>query len=198
MMGLGDFGLSVLASWFANRLEYRPKSATQNAGESSPIDPDKPAVAAPEQSRTVKFQTFDAWTDLSKLLSAVKDPLISVLIEDEPSTFYRLASLVLESRVTGEWFVFTRGRMSFQGSGGGLRNSRDILEQVKQAGAPVGVWILPQALMSALDNGYETWGAIKPHAIPLLARVAKDYSWSEIERNVSEQLKRDDPPPSAG
>jgi len=189
MMGLGDlvnFSESVFASWLANNLGnlFPPANTKALQGdESTKVDD-----AVPEQPRTPKFKTFDAATDLAKLLAAVKDPVISVLIEDEPSTFYRLASLVLESRLTGEWFVCSRGRMSFEGNGGGIRNSRDILEQVKHSGAAIGVWVLPQTLLSDLDNGYATWMNVKPHAIPLLARVAQDYSWAEIERNVSKHV----------
>lgn len=146
------------------------------------------AEAEPKDVRRPKFKTFDAWNDLSKLLKVVKDPLISILIEDEPSTHYRLPSLVLESRVTGEWFVFYRGRMSFEGSGGGIRNSRDILDQVKAAGAAVGVWVVPQNLLNDLDNGYALWPAIRHMAVPLLAIVAQDHSWSEIESNVAKYL----------
>ncbi len=189
MMGLDDFGLSVLASWLANKLEFRVRPPDQSAVQERIDEEPSFEDEAPAETRSVKFKTFDAWNDLSKLLAAVKEPMISVLIEDEPSTSYRLPAIVLESRLTGEWFVFSRGRMSFQGDGGGMRNSRDILDQVKRAGATIGVWVLPQKLMSDLDNGYETWANIKPHAIPLLARVAQDYTWTEIERNVAKQLQ---------
>ena len=188
-MGLGDFGLSILASWLANKLDFRSKQPALQAERRESDDPAALEAEVSVQPTAVKFKTFDAWTDLSKLLNAVKDPLISVIIEDEPSTFYRLPSLVLESRATGEWFVFSRGRMSFQGNGGGIRNAQAILDQVKAAGAEIGVWILPQAPRSQLENGYETWANIKPHAVPLLARVAQDYSWAEIEQNVSKQLQ---------
>ena len=203
MMGLDDFGLSVLASLLANKLEYLAQLLNGSAGKGGDDEARKDGEADSKHCRaiefpgdmdstplrTIKFKTFDAWNDLSKLLAAVKDPVISVLIEDEPTTHYRLPSLVLESRSTGEWFVFSRGRMSFEGSGGGIRNSRDILDQVKLTGAAIGVWVLPQRLMSELDSGYETWANIKPHAIPLLARAAQDYSWAEIERNVFKQLQ---------
>lgn len=189
-MGLDDFGLSVLASILANKLDFGAKPRdVPTAGLESDKEP-AAETKEPVRKHAVKFKTFDAWNDLSKLLEVVKEPLISILIEDEPSTHYRLPGLVLESRITGEWFVFSRGRMSFEGDGGGLRNSQAILDQVKAAEAAVGVWILPQAQLDMLDNGYETWANVKLHAVPLLARVAHDYSWSEIERNVSKQLQR--------
>lgn len=192
MMGVDDFGLSILASWLANKLEFRVRPPDRSAAQEHLDANQEFEDVVPKETGLAKFKTFDAWTDLSKFLAAVKEPIISVLIEDEPSTFYRLPAIVLESRLTGEWFVFSRGRMSFQGDGGGMRNSQAILDQVKRAGAAIGVWVLPQKLMSELDNGYETWGNIKPHAIPLLARVAQDYSWSEIEHNIAKQLRPED------
>lgn len=190
-MGLGDFGLSVFASWLANRLDgflgkqgnhgSEPEPAAPNVG-SQPDDAEKIL-------RLRKFNTFDAWQDLPKLLKVVKDPVISILIEDEPSTHYRLPSMVLESRATGEWYVFSRGRMSFEGDGGGIRNTRDILDQVKSAGATVGVWVVPQERLDELDSGYEVWANVRPHAVPLLAVISRNHSWSEIERNVSKYLE---------
>lgn len=187
-MSLDDFGLSVLASLFANKLEAWRKPAATDALISDDFNKMKCTKNTLTEDRPVKFKTLDAWNDLSRILRAVKAPLISVLIEDEPSTYYRLASLVVESKTTGEWFVFSRGRMSFEGTGGGIRNSEIILNQVKKAGAEIGVWVLPQAQLYLLDNGYDTWPTIKVHAIPLLARIAEDYSWNEISRNVSKHL----------
>jgi hypothetical protein len=182
MMGFDDFGLGVLASMLANKLDrlFKPADHEQPTSQT----PELPSPAPTSIPRKPKFRTFDAWNDLSPLLATVKDPLLSVLIEDAPSTHYRLASLVLESRTTGEWFVFSRGRMSFEGTGGGLRNSRDILANVRLAGVAVGVWVLPQSTLNDLDNGYELWPAVRTHAVPLLAVIRSDYSWSEIEENV--------------
>lgn len=189
MMGIDDFGLSVLASWFANKAEKvftpKPKAAEEN---------NQPPERESNQSLSVsprikRFKTFDPWCDLDAILKTVRDPLISILIEDEPSTHYRLPSMVVESRATREWFVFYRGRMSFEGDGGGIRNSRDILAQVKSAGAAIGVWVVPKDTLDELDDGYVLWPSIRDEAIPLLAVIADEYSWHEIEQNVAKYLK---------
>lgn len=183
-MGVDDFGLSVLASWIANKADtfFNPRPKEQEAPP--PVSHDEEMMA----ERVRRFKTFDAWKDLDAILKTVRDPLISILIEDKPSTFYRLPSMVLESKATGEWFVFSRGRMSFEGSGGGIRNTRDILAQIKTTGAFVGVWVVPQNKLNDLDNGYELWPAIRTQAVPLLAVIAGEHSWAEIERNVSKYL----------
>ena len=190
-MGLDDFGLSVLAGWLGNKVDGLLKRSTEYQAQEVPTAkisvetlPLKEGIQQPQ-----RFKTFDAWHDLTRLLTAVKEPLISILIEDQPSSHYRLASMVLESRTTGEWYIFSRGRMSFEGNGGGVRNSRDILDQVKSSGAAVGVWVLPQSTLDDLDNGRETWMVARVQAIPLLALVARDHSWSEIERNVAKYLE---------
>lgn len=188
MMGFDDFGLSVLASWLANKVDVFTKPTGQSLQQNDQKKIDD-ANDNPEIKRTRRFKTFDAWNDLGKILKTVRDPLISILIEDEPSTHYRLPSMVLESRATGEWYVFSRGRMSFEGDGGGIRNSRDILDQVRTAGAAVGVWVVPQGKLDDLDNGYQIWSVIRDQAVPLLAVIADKHSWIEIEENVTKYAK---------
>ncbi|WAG21496.1 hypothetical protein DX980_07840 [Burkholderia gladioli] len=186
-MGLDDFGLSVLAGWLANRIDLlKPKSATTSDQTQKFVSEvsEEPTEYSQNANRPRKFKTFDAWNDLDNLLKIVKEPLISILIEDQPSTHYRLPSLVLESRVSGEWYVFCRGRMSFEGNGGGIRNSEVILDRLKAANVSVGVWVLDQALLDQLDSGYELWPAIRSQAVPFLAAASNDYSWAEIKRNV--------------
>ncbi len=189
MMSFEDFGLGVLASLLASKIDNVFKSSEKTTKPSDIDESLKTTLklniqSSVSDSRSPKFKTFDAWTELSALLAKIEDPVISVLIEDQPSTHYRLASLVLESRATGEWYVFPRGRISFEGNGGGIRNSRDILTQVKSAGASIGVWVLQQNLLNELDNGYELWPSVRHQAIPLLAAIRNNYSWLEIEENV--------------
>lgn len=187
-MGFDEFGLSVLASLLANKLgifsKLKPNLPLQHATET--LDTTSPGDV--QEHRVRRFKAFDAWTHFPNFLKTVREPLISILIEDQPSSHYRLPSMVLESKATGEWYVFSRGRMSFEGSGGGIRNSRNILELVKSAGAPVGVWVIPQNLLNDLDNGYALWPEVRSSAVPLLAVVAGEHSWFEIESNVAELL----------
>lgn len=186
-----DFGLSYLASWLANATGHFPLDVNEKSAEQVPTGNDSIVGDNPAPARVCRFNTFDVGRDLEGLLKTVREPVISLLIEDVPSTAYKLPSMVLESAVTREWYVFHRGRMSFEGSGGGLRNSRDILHQLKDAGASVGVWIMPQSVMDDLDNGYVLWPAVRHEGVPLLARADRDLSWAEIENNVEKLMKNE-------
>lgn len=189
MMGWDDFGLSVLASVFANKIDslsklknlLNPRDAREDVATTS----DEPPELTQDDDLPRMFKTFDIANDLDTLLKVVKDPLISILIEDQPSTHYRLPSIVLESMITREWYVFYRGRMSFEGNGGGLRNSEAILDRLRAANVPVGVWVLDQRVLDRLDRGRELWPAIRSRAVPFLAALSGDYSWDEIARNVT-------------
>ncbi|MEX8626578.1 hypothetical protein AB8D53_26890 [Salmonella enterica] len=185
-MGLDDFGLSILAGFLANRFDFlKPKGTPAQMNEVIPDvieEPDKFSLSA---NLPIKFKTFDVWSDLDKLLKVVKEPKISVLIEEQPSTYYRLPSLVLESRITEEWYVFPRGRISFEGNGGGIQNAEVIFNQLKEENVSVGVWVIDQALLDRLDNGQEFWPAIRLQIVPFLAAPSSEYSWTEIQRNVA-------------
>ncbi|MEB2306459.1 hypothetical protein [Citrobacter braakii] len=185
-MGLDDFGLSILAGFLANRFDFlKPNGTPAQMNEVIPEvieEPDKFSLSA---NLPIKFKTFDVWSDLDKLLKVVKEPKISVLIEEQPSTYYRLPSLVLESRITGEWYVFPRGRISFEGNGGGIQNAEVIFNQLKEENVSVGIWVIDQALLDRLDNGHEFWPTIRLQIVPFLAAPSSEYSWTEIQRNVA-------------
>lgn len=153
MMGIGDFGLGVLASLFANKIDSFLKPMKRQPPHLQPEITHSHSIFSPPAPSKRKFKTFDAWNDMEKLLKVVNTPLISILIENEPSTNYRLPSMILESKATGEWFVFSRGRMAFEGMGGGLINSHDIISKIKSANIPIGVWVVERAILDDLDNG---------------------------------------------
>lgn len=189
----GDFGLGVLASWLANKLDAFLQKPTSEQAAPASTQPAESVFETEtsrelEQKRAARFRTFDSTQDLEALLHAVSEPVISILIEDTPSTFYRLPSMVLESRVTGEWFVFPRMRMSFEGNGGGVRNAQDTFELIKRMDAKVGAWVVPQRVLDDLDNAYIAWSEARSAAVPLLAVLRGEHSWHEIEQNVKKFL----------
>lgn len=187
-MTLGDFGLSALASLLANRLDkFLGREKYQDDAPQSGT-PDENRHPTPSQISPPIFKTFDAWLDLPRFIESVRNPLVSILIEDEPSTFYRLPAIVLESQDTKEWFVFSRGRMSFEGTGGGIRNSRDIIEMLKEKNIPIGVWVVEQSRLEEMEGGLALWSEVRDRAVPLLAVMAKDQPWSEIMNNADKLL----------
>lgn len=170
-----DFGLGMLASWLANKIDLVLKPEGDEPVEIiSPepqVDEDLPLV-----EKVRKFKTFDAFHDLRQMINDVDNPLVSILIESSPSSHYNLVCVVLESTLTGEWFVFSRGRMAFQGGGGGHINSKMIIEDLKQKESPIGVWVYDNNFVDDLENGYVLWPEIKGKGIPLRSLVSNDSS----------------------
>lgn len=190
-MNPDEFGLSILASYLANKADKVAEFVFgRNAQRAPKPEPEKSAGAGPEQCEEwPKFRAFDAWSDLPEFLKTVSSPVVSLLIEDQPSTHYNLLCLVLESADTGEWYVFSRDRMSFQGTGGGFNNSRDIIERLKMKRAPIGVWVVQKAILDSFEEGRTLWPELKPRAIPLLSFLAKDLSWSGIQHNAQKLIQ---------
>jgi hypothetical protein len=187
-MTLGDFGLSTFASVLANQLDkfLGRNSSSDSAPQSAPsVDS---SVVPPNPISSLGFKTFDAWHDLPRFISSVRNPLVSILIEDQPSTLYRLPAIVLESQDTREWFVFSRGRMSFEGSGNSLNNSRYIIEMLKKKNIPIGVWVVEKSSLEKMECGLSLWPEIRNRAVPLLAVMAKDQPWFEILNNTDKLL----------
>lgn len=110
-----DFGLRVLASLLANKLSSISNTNTQ-------------PVEIEENSKTVTnkqalFTVYDVYHDLEEMLEYVTTPVAHIIVENSPSSAYNLTTLVIEDKNTGIWFVFSRGRMAFQGTGGGSKQT---------------------------------------------------------------------------
>lgn len=184
-----DFGLGILASWFANKIDqlFEPKGG--KAPEMIPAEP-QTKIDKHQIEKVRKFKTLDAFHDLPKMVNEVHSPLVSILIERSPSSHYNLLCVVLESTLTGEWFVFSRGRMAFQGSGGGHINSKNIIQNLQQKNAIFGVWVYDNNFVDDLENGYVLWPAIKGKGIPLRGLISDDSSWTTITQQAEEMLKK--------
>lgn len=188
-MTLGDFGLGVLASWLANKLGAVLEPESQPAPELlPPAQPLKEPKPRSRPARIRRFKTFDAYHDLPSLVREVSQPVVSLLIERSPSSHYNLMCVVLESAVTGEWFVFDRGRMAFQGTGGGYHNARNIIQALKDANVPIGVWVYDNNYVDDLENGYLLWPEIRGNGIPLRSLVADESSWNTIASRAKAML----------
>ena len=87
-----DFGLGVLASYLANTIDkiIKPK------GDSEP--PELQVNEGIEVRKERKFRTFDARYGIPTALDDIEKPLVSILIEQNPSTHYNLPCVVIESR----------------------------------------------------------------------------------------------------
>lgn len=194
-MGLTDFLFGVLTSITANRLD-EPLRRILRVVDESDLGPDvasapvatAPASVEPCVAAASRFRTFDIWHDLDAVISVIQDPRVYILIEDVPSTAYCLPAVVLQSIATGDWYVFHRGRLAFQGAGGGLANSRSIVEDLKRRGVPISAWIVRRTDLDAMEAGQVTWPAVSKDIVPLLAAPGTDFMWSEIAQNVSQMV----------
>jgi hypothetical protein len=109
---INSFFLNVFQNIVGNRVDtyfFGGKNTAEppalNHNERQPelsVDVDNGGLATQR-----RFETFDARYDIERLLAYVEQPVVHLLVEDLPSTAYNLPGYVLESKATGEWFVFS-------------------------------------------------------------------------------------------
>ena len=186
-----DFGFGILASWLANRLDGASKKKESTGTEELSLDPEPIADSDHHSNleRKKLFHSFDVYTQLHEVREGLASPVAHLLIETEPSTHYHLVSLVLESSITGEWYYFRRGRMAFQGTGGGHQQAERAVSIFKKEGIPISVWVLERALMDDFESGYMLWPQVRAKAIPFLAANLDSEKWSWIKAQASETLR---------
>ncbi|MCA8864526.1 MULTISPECIES: hypothetical protein [unclassified Halomonas] len=182
-----DFGLGVLASWLANRLEVASIKTESTSVEDLSLNIE--AIADLKLERKKLFHSFDVFTQLHEVSEGLASPVAHLLIEAEPSTHYHLVSLVLESSLTGEWYYFRRGRMAFQGTGGGHQQAERVVSIFKREDIPISVWVLERELMDDFESGYMLWPQVRAKAIPFLAANLDSEKWSWIKAQASEILR---------
>lgn len=149
--------------------------AMPSSGQSQPKLLTEEGSIEPTAQR--RFETFDARNDIEHLLTYVEQPLVHLLVEDQPSTAYNLPGYVLESKVTGEWFVFSRGRLSLEGDGGGHRNMRGVTELLREKQTKIVGWVIQKKDMDRLEGGVLLWPEAKRDLVPLLSYRVEDDAW---------------------
>ena len=145
--------------------------------ESDPRSEQRPASISPR-----RFRAFDARYDVERFVLFVQEPIVHLLVEESPSTHYNLPAYVLESQRTGEWFVFSRGRLALQGSGGGSNNMDSVVEILRSKQTQIVGWVVASHDLDTLEGGSVTWPMVKPNLIPLLSYHSDRHEWSEIKR----------------
>jgi len=185
-MTLTDFGLSVFSSWLANRLERKsiPEKNEEFKNEKSKTN-EKISEIKPAKKL---FQVYDVYRDLGKILKYIDNPCAHIIVENEPSSFYHLASLVIEDLNTGVWFVFNRGRMSFQGTGGGAQQTELAVSILKNAKVPVAPWVTSKVILDDFEKGYILWQKVKCELIPLVSSILDETKWPWIQMQAKEVL----------
>lgn len=183
-MTFDDFGFSVVASWIANHLPVLLERKVEVS------EPETPTVLYEEIVQNRKFEVFDVYLDMKQMLPLIKEPVAHILVETSPSNFYNLACLVVESKITSEWYVFKRGRMALQGSGGGAAQTKIALEALKKSGASVSAWAIDKETIDKLEHGIILWPSVKTGIVPLMSSVPKGQDWKLIQERAASILKQ--------
>lgn len=175
--GLGTFW-DIVKNVLSNRIDA---ALFSNDPPSAAVE-GRPTEAATALDSTHRaFRTFDTVHEFAAVLALVHQPAVHLLIETEPSTFYNLAALVLECQSTGQWYLFSRGRIALQGGGGGHKNMEDLVGRLRGRGTSIAAWVLDRGKMDEFELGLHMWSDIKKELIPLVAHFSEDDVWAGMK-----------------
>ncbi|WP_211460854.1 hypothetical protein [Collimonas silvisoli] len=168
----------------------------KNAAEPPNVDRDERASEADDEvdspAMPRRFESFDARYDIERLLTYVEQPVVHLLVEDQPSTAYNLPGYVLESKTTGEWFVFSRGRLALEGTGGGYQNMEGVIKILRAKDAKIVGWVIRKSDMDRLEDGRLLWPEARRDLIPLLSYHVDDerWKWAAMKREFDKLTRK--------
>lgn len=134
------------------------------------------------------FQTFHIKSGLEAVLDATIEPVVHIVLEDTPTSFHHLVVLVVESRVTGEWFVSSKGEMAFEGTGGGVRVSQLVSRLCSARRIPLAGWVCTQSASDSLSSGEILWPHLRPELVPLVAYSGGEHFLKNIASRYKELI----------
>ncbi len=152
---------------------FRSAALETNAQESETQNLIEAQAPTKETQPEPKFQTLHALTDFEKILSMVKTPVVHFVIEETSSGAWHLPVMVMESSVTGEWYVFRKGNLAFEGVAG-RSNTRTLTRSLVEKGISIGAWFTDQASSDLLSGGRVLWPELKPRCIPAMAHPKRN------------------------
>ncbi|PWI33532.1 hypothetical protein DI392_08670 [Vibrio albus] len=156
-----------------------------------PHDPDIEDQFGPNVYYKRNFRTFDIVNDLYDVIGLVKSPMVHIVIEDHPSTAWHLPLVVVEDMESKEWYVFSKGRMAFEGTGGGLADSKDLLQYLINNKIRFAGWVLDYVSSEKLSHGCRTWPELRDKCIPLIAYNKNQYFSKYVVDVIGELSKTD-------
>lgn len=187
-MTIEDFGLSVLASWLAEKIGT---VSEKTEGNPSAIQFETQKIAMTDEKQSRLFTTFDVFSELEEMIKSIHKPVAHILVENSPSNFYNLLCLVVESSSTHEWYVFHRGRMAFQGTGGGLGQSKRVVNIFRENKIPIAAWAIDQKIIDQFENGFLLWPDVRNKAVPLRSAIVDQNEWEWIQKQAKEVIDYD-------
>lgn len=175
---VGNFTYDKLKALLLDE-DVADKQANEREALESYDDPDIKAVYGANIHYVNRFKTFDIVHHFDDVLPLIKNPVVHIVIEDQPSTAWHLPLIVLEDNVTKEWYIFSKGRMAFEGSGGGLSQSKMLFRKLIANKVPFTAWVLDYVLAAKLSQGCRMWPEFRNQLVPLLtynkSRIFTDY-----------------------
>lgn len=165
---VGNFTYDKLKALLFGENDESAEIDEREAIDQSNNDSDIKAVYGDNIEYINRFKTFDIFHEFDELLPLVKDPVVHIVVEDKPSTAWHLPLVVLEDKTTKEWYIFSKGRMAFEGSGGGFLQSGILFKKLIDNKVPFTAWVLDYILTEKLSQGCRMWPEFRGHCIPLL------------------------------
>lgn len=133
-----------------------------------------------------EYQTFHIKSGFESILNFVIDPVVHMLVEDKPSTAWHLVVLIVESKISGEWYVSQKGEMAFEGSGGGLLVAENIARICRERRIPTAGWVVKKEDSDSLARGEKLWPEVKDKMIPLMSYSRNEHFVKYIAKKFSE------------
>lgn len=138
--------------------------------------------------KPIPFRSF-CISKIEHILSFINNPVVHFVIDNEPSFYFTVVAIV-ESPITGEWYVFGNGEIAFQGRGGGYRKCEMLCEILRKRNLTIAIWCTTQILLKELLQGKLTWPLLKPQLFPFLAVNNQDKDWNEVNIRLKEFFPR--------
>lgn len=140
-----------------------------------PFDPDIKEICGPNIFYRNNYRTFDIVNDLYDVIDLITSPMVHIVIEDKPSSAWHLPLVVVEDTESKEWYVFSKGSMAFEGSGGGLASSKDLFQFLIDNNIRFAGWVLDYVSSEKLSQGCATWPNLRDQCLPLIAYNNNQY-----------------------
>jgi hypothetical protein len=116
------------------------------------------------------YKTFDVVNDFKMYMQFINEPVVHIVVEGANlDSAWHLPVIVIEEPKTGQWFVFSKGRVALEGCGGGLHNFEDMITICVDKNAGIAAWVLNYYDSEKLSQGCALWPIVKPKCIPLLS-----------------------------
>lgn len=134
----------------------------------------RPAAPSSEENPAspTKIRTF-AVADAERLAACVKEPVLHFVMIGPDAKLAYSGIAVIESRITGEWFIITSSEFSFQGREGNYRIFERMFQMLDKQQAPIGIWTASQDLLLDLEDGDLPWPQMKLRLVPFLCTLSQ-------------------------